>query len=106
MSVIIRGMKYPESCYDCKFRYEGIHDYCIVTDNDFDDEDPDDMENDNWHPDWCPLSPVKKFYEEMIPGLFCDCKELGPCCDYSENEDCPKRKDDGSCWVSLEEADG
>ena len=41
----------------------------------------------------------------MIPGMCCDCKEQGPCCDYSENEYCPKRKEDGSCWVSFARGD-
>ena len=40
-----------------------------------------------------------------IEGLCCDCQRGGPtwpCCDFQENEDCDFRKEDGSCWVSLD----
>lgn len=40
-----------------------------------------------------------------VEGLCCDCIEAGPCCDYSENENCPSRKADGSCWRPYTEKD-
>lgn len=36
-----------------------------------------------------------------IPYLCCDCLYGGPICDASENEACPRRKEDGSCWVAF-----
>lgn len=36
---------------------------------------------------------------EPIEGMCCDCIHEGPCCDWSENTDCPHRKDDGICWT-------
>lgn len=35
---------------------------------------------------------------DAIRGMCCDCALNGPCCSYDENEDCPFRKEDGSCW--------
>ena len=106
MSVVIKGATMPGTCVDCPLFRESAYGFgfCKGKGIGFDAEDTELL--DSTRPNWCPLSPVKEFYEEMIPGMCCDCKEQGPCCDYSENEDCPKRKEDGSCWVSLEEADG
>ena len=36
-----------------------------------------------------------------IEGMCCDCIHKGPCCDFSENEDCIHHKADGSCWIGL-----
>lgn len=36
---------------------------------------------------------------DTIVGLCCDCLYGGPCCDYSENESCSYRKEDGFCWT-------
>lgn len=36
---------------------------------------------------------------DVIPGMCCDCSRAGPCCDYSENDKCPNRQLDGSCWT-------
>lgn len=33
-----------------------------------------------------------------IEGMCCDCIHGGPCCDYSENETCEHRREDGTCW--------
>ena len=38
---------------------------------------------------------------QPIQGMCCDCIVGGPCCDYSENTECPYQKEDGSCWVSF-----
>ena len=36
---------------------------------------------------------------DAVKGLCCDCIHGdGQCCDYSENETCKRRKEDGSCW--------
>lgn len=34
-----------------------------------------------------------------VEGMCCDCDHGGPCCDYSENEQCLYHKPDGSCWT-------
>lgn len=36
---------------------------------------------------------------DAVAGLCCDCLHGGPCCDYSENESCEYREEDGSCWT-------
>lgn len=38
-----------------------------------------------------------------IPYLCCDCLYGGPICDASENQACPRRKEDGSCWMAFTE---
>lgn len=37
--------------------------------------------------------------EDCVDGMCCDCAHVGPCCDWSENEDCQHKKEDGTCWV-------
>lgn len=101
--MIIRGMKYPESCAECAlWMYDDQGAMCpfkehkYISDGDW--QPPSDTEKG----EWCPLAPMPEQYLSLaVPGMCCDCKEQGPCCDYSENEDCPKRKEDGSCWVAL-----
>lgn len=46
---------------------------------------------------------AKKNEPEPVPGMCCDCIMDGPCCDYSENPDCPYHKEDGSCWTAFYE---
>lgn len=43
-----------------------------------------------------------------VEGLCCDCAHGGPCCDWSENEDCQHKKEDGTCWVpyTVEDSKG
>lgn len=41
---------------------------------------------------------------DAVAGLCCDCVHGGPCCDYSENESCEYRKEDGSCWAPYSSA--
>ena len=39
---------------------------------------------------------------DTVKGLCCDCVYGdGQCCDYSENETCKRRKEDGSCWEAY-----
>ncbi len=39
---------------------------------------------------------------EAVKGLCCDCiYGDGQCYDYSENETCKRRKEDGSCWEAY-----
>ncbi len=40
---------------------------------------------------------------DAVPYLCCDCLYGGPICDASENEACPRRKEDGSCWAAFTE---
>ena len=44
--------------------------------------------------------------DDCVEGMCCDCAHGGPCCDWSENEDCQHKKEDGTCWVpyTVEEA--
>ena len=37
--------------------------------------------------------------DDCVEGMCCDCAHVGPCCDWSENEDCQHKKEDGTCWV-------
>lgn len=39
---------------------------------------------------------------DYIEGMCCDClNEREPFCgDYSENDSCPYRKEDGTCWTA------
>ena len=37
--------------------------------------------------------------DSSVEGMCCDCIHGGPCCNYSENESCQRRKLDGSCWT-------
>ena len=66
MSVVVMGMDYTEHCIECKLRYNGIHDFCIIEERDFDDEDCDAMERNDWHPDWCPLRPLPEKHGRLI----------------------------------------
>lgn len=34
-----------------------------------------------------------------VEGMCCDCAHGGPCCSWDENENCPHKKEDGTCWV-------
>ena len=34
-----------------------------------------------------------------VEGMCCDCAYGGPCCSWDENENCPHKKEDGTCWV-------
>ncbi len=36
-----------------------------------------------------------------VHGMCCDCAKGGPILDFSENDDCPHKEDDGSCWQSF-----
>lgn len=47
---------------------------------------------------------IKALKADAIVGLCCDCLHGGPCCDYSENESCSYRREDGSCWVPYSSA--
>lgn len=43
---------------------------------------------------------------DYIQGMCCDCKHSkniakGICCDYSEQENCKLKKEDGSCWEAF-----
>lgn len=68
--VIGSGMDYPEHCIECKLRYNGIHDFCIIEERDFDDEDCDAMERNDWHPNWCPLRPLPEKHGRLeIEGV-------------------------------------
>ena len=60
------GMDYPEHCFECKLRYNGIHDFCIIGERKFDDEDFKDMDRNDWHPDWCPLRPLPEKHGRLI----------------------------------------
>ena len=91
MSVIVKGMEMPKNCGECRLMVD-FWCYAKTTNG-----QPGPIFMDH-RPDWCPLVPMPEQYiGSIVPGM---------CCDYSENEDCPKRKEDGSCWVSMEEADG
>lgn len=37
--------------------------------------------------------------DNAVEGMCCDCAHGGPCCSWEENEDCPHKKEDGTCWV-------
>lgn len=39
--------------------------------------------------------------EDSVDGMCCDCAHGGPCCSWDENESCPHRKEDGTCWVPF-----
>lgn len=39
--------------------------------------------------------------EDSVEGMCCDCAHGGPCCSWDENESCPHRKEDGTCWVPF-----
>lgn len=49
-----------------------------------------------WHTD-CPPD---------IDGMCCDCIHGGHCCDFNENENCPRHRPDGSCWAGQHGKDG
>lgn len=51
---------------------------------------------------------AQKNKNKPVEGLCCDCSHdmCGFCGDWSENEDCPHRKEDGSCWEALDGKDG
>lgn len=38
-------------------------------------------------------------YVNAVEGMCCDCAPGGPCCSWDENENCPHKKEDGTCWV-------
>lgn len=105
MSVIVMGMEMPTNCLQCSFvRIVSDHYYCGCNANCMLGEYVGEyLKANNRHPD-CPLVEFPKPSEDtMVPGLCCDCVMEGPCCSWDENESCPKRKEDGSCWVSLTE---
>lgn len=66
MGVIVIGMDYPKHCFRCRLKHSGISDYCTIEDRGFDDEDFDDLERDDWHPDWCPLRPLPEKHGRLI----------------------------------------
>jgi len=51
MSIMIKGMQMPESCFGCRFRHDG---YCFAKEQ---QDNRPEWEQDK-KPDWCPLIPV------------------------------------------------
>jgi hypothetical protein len=54
------------------------------------------------------VEPRKHEEANAVEGLCCDCAHGGPCCDWSENEDCQHKKEGGTCWVpyTVEDSKG
>lgn len=46
------------------------------------------------------LHEAEKYDSTLVEGLCCDCfyDKKGFCGDYSENDNCPYKKKNGSCW--------
>lgn len=41
---------------------------------------------------------------DAVENMCCDCTYGGLCCDYSENESCEHRREDGACWTPYRPA--
>lgn len=79
MSVLIRGMEMPESCYNCVARYGG---FCSVKPPESDGVCPPKCER----PDWCPLVELPSKHGRLIDAD--EMKELWKGCTFDGDITC------------------
>lgn len=60
MSVIIKGMTMPNTCYDCEFHQSGYPDWCDLSFISL------DIDKTSRRPDWCPLVEIPDDHGDLI----------------------------------------
>ena len=91
MSVIVKGMKMPESCKYCRFYSPLVGFMCIAANKKYgDDFNPFCKKR----PDWCPLVEIKPH------GRLIDADVLRQMMHHEAFEtDSPMQKWDSGCWI-------